>query len=599
MPDSRKPRAAQVAAACLSHARRRRGGRASAAAPAGGPCAEMVEAWVSLPRAAQLLAGTVLALAPLPSPAALLINEVLYDPAGPDAGAEWVELLNTGPAPATLEGVRLESGDGGEPGRWTRVWEGRAGEWIAAGGYFVVGGAYDGRPPDSPADCRLQNGPDGVRLVREELVLDRVGWGDLPPGEYCESAPAEGTAGGHSLGRRVDGADTDDNAADFSGTACTPGRPNHPRVDVAVALRRPGRPLPVAPGTDAVRGLAVIRNGGTEPLDCVLLGVRLDGRTVPAESGPPRSVLQPGDSAAWTLWLDVRPGDREQRWALSASIAGDAVPENDVDTLALLSGEPPLRLSEISPRPDTASTEWVELRAWENGPVRLEGWSLEDAAGTRLRFDPALEAPAGAYLLASRESWPARGGTPPGFHLPWSGAWPSLNDLATGGGAADTLFLLDPRGRIADWAAWGRTERGASWVRTAEGEPVEGLAAWRAVAAAAATPGAPNVAAPATPPPGGSLAPRGVSWERQSGEIWLRVPADAASGPWSVRLFDVSGRKLWERSGAAGDRGDRLLRWDGRDGLGERRTGIVIVELQSASGSGLVTTQRQPLVVAR
>ena len=29
--------------------------------------------------------------------AALLINENLYDPEGPDRGAEWVEIHNTGP----------------------------------------------------------------------------------------------------------------------------------------------------------------------------------------------------------------------------------------------------------------------------------------------------------------------------------------------------------------------------------------------------------------------------------------------------------------------------------------------------------------------
>ena len=46
---------------------------------------------------------------------ALVLNEVLYDPDGPDAGREFVEIMNTGPFAAVLDGLSIEAGNGSRP----------------------------------------------------------------------------------------------------------------------------------------------------------------------------------------------------------------------------------------------------------------------------------------------------------------------------------------------------------------------------------------------------------------------------------------------------------------------------------------------------
>ena len=55
-----------------------------------------------------------------------IVAEVFYDATGDDTGREFVELLNPAEAPRSLAGLRLESGDGASPGRWTLRWTGSA-----------------------------------------------------------------------------------------------------------------------------------------------------------------------------------------------------------------------------------------------------------------------------------------------------------------------------------------------------------------------------------------------------------------------------------------------------------------------------------------
>ncbi|MFQ5600859.1 MAG: lamin tail domain-containing protein, partial [Candidatus Krumholzibacteriia bacterium] len=166
----------------------------------------------------------------------LVINEVLYDPAGPDAGREFVEILNVSTQAVELAGVELEVGDGARPGIWKRAWLASAGE-LAAGELLVVGGDLVGARR-FVLSASLQNGPDAVRLRRAGAVLDRVGYGALEDPDLFELRPALDVAGA-SLSRIPDGLDTDDNAADFRGADPTPGRRNVARRAWRVRLRAP------------------------------------------------------------------------------------------------------------------------------------------------------------------------------------------------------------------------------------------------------------------------------------------------------------------------------------------------------------------------
>ena len=99
--------------------------------------------------------------------ATLVLNEVLYDPPGADAGREFVEIYNASDVEVPIAGLVLETGDGARPGIWRRAWEGTHGA-LAPGAILLVGA-------DSVAALErllvdLQNGPDAVLDLRTYLV---------------------------------------------------------------------------------------------------------------------------------------------------------------------------------------------------------------------------------------------------------------------------------------------------------------------------------------------------------------------------------------------------------------------------------------------
>lgn len=536
-----------------------------------------------------------------PARPALVLNEVCYDPEGPDSGSEWVELFNTGPWPAGLEGVALESGNGSGPGQWARVWTGSSGDWCEAGGTFWIGGPSRGRNPDSIARLDLQNGPDGVRLVRDGLELDRVGWGELSLPEYFEGTPLPGAGAGRSLARRVDGVDSDQNHLDFEDGPPTPGRPNHPQDDLALRLYRRGRPLPVPSPDGAVQAWMRLQNRGARPLEPSRISLLLDGRTLLPDPGRIIPTLAPGEEIEWSVLLPVLGEEGEQFWSCWGRIDGDPVPENDVDTLRLWVGAPPVRLNEIAPRPDSSGTEWIELRVSEGGALPLTGWVLQDHGGSEAELDSTPVLPSGTIRLLARNARDLPDVDPSAL-LPWKGSWPTLNDVAGPSGAADSVFLYDPHGRLVDWAAFGRAARGATWVRRDGAPPGSGLAEWSVDAVR--TGGSPGTDSEepesSTPDEDARYAPEAWSFDRAGEGLWIRIPSEQLPGEWSIRVFDLNGREVHEASGRSADRMDQWANWDVRGPDGEPcRAGLYLLRLEARRDTGPVWNHQQSLVLGR
>jgi hypothetical protein len=86
----------------------------------------------------------------------VVLNEVFYDPAGADAGFQFVELINRSAAVVALAGWRLEASDGAEPGRWRALWTGAAGDVIVPGARFTIG---EGPIASSPWTSRTARTP--------------------------------------------------------------------------------------------------------------------------------------------------------------------------------------------------------------------------------------------------------------------------------------------------------------------------------------------------------------------------------------------------------------------------------------------------------
>ncbi|MDB4977772.1 MAG: lamin tail protein [Myxococcaceae bacterium] len=157
----------------------------------------------------------------------LRIDELDYEQASSD-DTEFIELVNTGRCNAPLEGVVLELVNGGDG----KVYAHYAlqdvspslapGERLVLGDEKVLAALPSAVKRAMLSGSGLQNGPDGVRIVRAGRLIDAVAYEDKVMGSG-EGAAAPADEAEQSLSRCPDGFDTDDNALDFQLTRPTPG----------------------------------------------------------------------------------------------------------------------------------------------------------------------------------------------------------------------------------------------------------------------------------------------------------------------------------------------------------------------------------------
>ncbi|MDE0027713.1 MAG: lamin tail domain-containing protein [Spirochaetaceae bacterium] len=177
-------------------------------------------------------AGLFADLPLMPSPAALLVNEIDYDQEGSSDNAEFVEILNPGSTPVDLSGYRFELVDGAD-GDTYLSFDG-AGQ-LAGGAFLVI--ADQAVIDDLPAGTSslaltgtgVTNGPDGVRIVSttDGRIVDAVHYEGVVPGAGEGSpAPQDPAAASTSIGRCPAGFDSDDNGLDFRAMTATPGAAN-------------------------------------------------------------------------------------------------------------------------------------------------------------------------------------------------------------------------------------------------------------------------------------------------------------------------------------------------------------------------------------
>lgn len=172
------------------------------------------------------------------------INEVLYDPAGTDAGSEFIELR--GPAGGTVAGavvVAINGASGAPYGRAIRL----SGNFGESGLYVIAGELVGG---DAHLPMSLQNGPDSIVVYDcdGETVLDAVGYGRFGEADVFvgEGAPTPGATNGKSISRCAGGTDTGDNASDFGSATATPGSANEGFDDPSFCTLDPTECVPGA-----------------------------------------------------------------------------------------------------------------------------------------------------------------------------------------------------------------------------------------------------------------------------------------------------------------------------------------------------------------
>jgi hypothetical protein len=535
----------------------------------------------------------------------VVINEVLYDPAGKDAGLEFVELKNIGSRAVPLGGWELETGNGSYAGRWHRDWTGGTDDTLPAGGFFTIGEAMVSPAPDAVAELDLQNGPDACRLISPAGVRDLVGWGDHTYSEYFEGTPAPTATSGSSLGRDPDGRDTDTNGDDFAVfSRPSPGTFNHPPCDLWISRAGPSRYASMSGAT--IDLVCLVANGGTT-------GCGADAR-VWAEVGSARdsclvsSLVAPGETARVIL-SPPNPGGGMHRVTVWLAAAGDPWPANDTLATSLVVPPPPLVVNEIMFKPAGLDCEWIEVLNRSPGDLTLTSWTIEDSGGkARTLTDGDLVLAPGSFLVLAENPAVLEQAYPESLGcacLRPVGGWPSLNDTDGPLGFADAVCVRDPYGTVVDSVAYreGWARSGVSVERIDPAAISRDPANWSPHSGRlGGSPGRPNSVAFLLPSTGKLMElSAGVISPDGDGRDDVLAIAIRAGGVVRLRVFDVNGHAV--RSLLDGERVEsgRVTFWDGRDGEGRAvPVGVYILsaEVTPLGGAG-AQRARRPVVVVR
>jgi len=513
------------------------------------------------------------------SPGQVCINEVLYDPAGPDTGVEYVELYNAGQTTVSLADWRLEAGNGASAGDWRLQWTGDRSYTLNPGAFFLLAGEQVEGAVDVSIKLSLQNGPDGLRLLSSAGdLVDLVGWGRLEYNEFYESRPASDAPSGFALVRLPDGEDTNNNADDFEPSEIlTPGSPNLP--EFALLLSELSCDPPLVGLGESARLVVRLSNRGAQSISLTDLTWRLIGENIlftPVSNAV--SEIDPGETIEM-LWSISATTNQGQAQAITLSLYHHQT-HVAAESSSIRFGRGAILISEILYDPAQDQPEWVELYNRHDQAVDLSGWQLIDASGraTVIGPEPAPIASGGWGILSQAESemasaWPA---LPVELIIPRSGSWPSLNNTIDSDlGYADQLLLLDSDGVPSDLLAYRPGDLdggGISLERWIEGgELVED-----------------ELLVPSASPNGAT--PGGSSWQQTSpetGSIWLQPEPNpfcpdcpgadrlcriivpyAGSGRLSADLYSLAGFRLVTLTTAARVSSPLMLVWDGCDSAG-------------------------------
>ncbi len=539
-------------------------------------------------------------LFPLLITTAVVINEVLYDPPGADAGGEFVELFNPGPEAVDLAGFRLEFANGADGPAWQLRWEGTPADRLEPGAIFlVVDEGWTGPPGQAEVRLALQNGPDAVRLVSPAGTTDTVGWGDLAHPELAEGAPAPDVAG-LALARRPDGHDSGDNARDFRQNGPTPGQLNWPRFAPSVASLAWEPPALAAAGRPA-RLQLTLANAGLVDLAGARATVTV-GDQVAAATLPPL----PPDSTT-TLDVILEPA-AEGLQPVDLVVLGDGPADTArLDLGRYQVGPSDLRLAEVMAAPAEGG-EWCEIHNAGDAPRDLADLAIRDHDGDWRPLPAALLAPGACQLVAQDAAelaaWLARlaaAGAPrlcePEPPLAVAG-WPALNNSAPAGREfADRLLLGLADGTVLDHVTLGLGSGRAPAARSLERGP-DG--AWRpATTAAGATPGC---LPPPPPAPGARLefAPNPFSAREGGGTIRAAFTVPSGRQGWELRIYDLWGGLIRDLGGDDLGAGPRVVEWDGRDDRGQAvAAGGYVALLRWRGPAGGLSHAARRLIVVR
>jgi len=512
--------------------------------------------------------------------AAVVINEVCYDPSGDDDGYEWIELYNNGSANEQLEGAQILSG-----GQTFVVQYTLPAFVLRPGRYLLIGG-------ESVANTQLaynfsfQNGgseTDGIRFQSADgSYTDTVLYDEPNTYLLCDDSGYAGTSfapdapAGCSLARIIDGHDTDASAPDFIYELFpTPGTANHVRCDYAIGLAEISYDSGIADLTVWLKN-----NSHFSPLLDATFSVTQIEQLYSAEIPP----IAANDS----ICIQASFACGQQNLSLELLLTGDPNETNNSLLLSPVGGfTTGVIFSEFLADPESGNQEWIELYSYTELPMR-EGISIKDAAGNTTNF--AWSGETGFYVLCRYKDqliqcYP----NCPEDRIIEASSWASLNN------DGDSLVLISA-GVVIDSLYYTGSEiiKGISRERYQD-EDYE--LKWRnSFAAEGGTPGLPNSAAPDIPLPEiGKIQLSGSPCYAKGGEnITLVYNLPSPSNRISCSIFDLRGTKIRTLADYTSVLNSGMLRWDGRKQNGSyasRGLYIILWESQASSGGKIMRKQ--------
>ncbi len=516
--------------------------------------------------------------------AAIVINEVCYDPTGNDEGYEWLELYNNGNENVQLEGASILAGGQSYTVQYTLpAFILRAGHFLLIAGnqipvaqlYFNFsfqngGNESDGiryiSPDGSYHDTVLYDSPNSYGLV------DDTGVAGI---HFAPDVPA-----GYSLARAIDGQDTDNCATDFIAESNpTPLQANRRHCDYALSQYN----VTFQDG-HAELGIWLKNLSAITPIANASFSINQSEILLYQQSIEPIAAFD-------SLWVSATLSCTADPLSVNLELTDDPDSTNNSLNITLSPEQVTgIWINEFLANPETGNQEWVEI-CQSKATKDLE-YHIKDLSGNQIKF--YLPSAPGYYVVCpDTATLRVRYPDCPSEKLIQAISWTNLNN------DGDSL-VLQQEGISLDSLFYYEAEiiRGVSRERYLEQDNV----LWRnSFSSNGGTPGLPNSLPPQMEiPEAGSVKLSGSPCKPETGEkISLTYHLKSSANRISCSIFDLRGSKLRILADytLSGDTG--ILYWDGRkqDGsLVPRGLYIILWESQSSEGDRIFRKQLSAVI---
>ncbi|MBP7563800.1 MAG: lamin tail domain-containing protein, partial [Candidatus Cloacimonetes bacterium] len=314
--------------------------------------------------------------------AAVVINEIMIDPAGADEGNEWIELYNNSNDSVNLLGWRIQSAGTSFTNNYTFQ------EFILEPYSYLLIGEQNIPNAHLYANLSFQNGgssSDAIRLTNPDesytdtFVYDSPNTNLLPDDTGNPATELfAGIESALSVARIQDGLDTN-SIEDWLIVKClTPGSSNTDFVDVEIS------DVYVSETDSNINIHTIIHNLSTIPVDISTLCVEYLIDNISYDLQPVTEFNNESFCFLSTNFNHLSTGIYQLKILLHCH--QDINPLNNSFDTRFLVGESPLLINEMMHSPSTGNPEWIEIYNQSDSMIVVTNAFIEDLSGSHASF---------------------------------------------------------------------------------------------------------------------------------------------------------------------------------------------------------------------